>query len=158
MKKISLKTQLCMLAALWLCFACPLVAAEKGPVNTDKNNLAVKGYDPVAYFLEARPVKGLGANTHQWMGVDWRFASQDNLDRFRREPEKYAPQYGGYCAYAMASGELVDINPQAWKIVNDKLYLNFSKSVQRKWEKDIEGYIKKADQYWPDILKSLLQK
>lgn len=158
MNNVSLKMRLWMFAALWISAVCLLSAAEKGPVNTDKNNLAVKGYDPVAYFLEDRPVKGSKENSFQWMGADWRFASPDNLESFRQDPEKYAPQYGGYCAYAMAFGELVDINPRAWKIVNSKLYLNFSKSVQKKWEKDIEDFIKKADQYWPDILKTLLRE
>ncbi len=155
---VPLKTYVWIFAALWVNALCLLYALEKGPVNTGKNNLAVKGYDPVAYFLEDRPAKGLKDISFQWMGATWYFASQDNLGRFRRDPEKYAPQYGGYCAYAMASGELVDINPKAWKIVNDKLYLNYSRSVQRKWEKDLDGFIKKADPYWPAILKELLQK
>ncbi len=136
---------------------CLLDAAEKGPINTDKNGSAVKGYDTVAYFTEGQPVKGRKEHSAEWMGATWYFSRESHKDMFLREPEKYAPQYGGYCAYAMASGDLVDITPKAWKIVNDRLYLNYSRSVHRKWEKDIPGYIEKADKNWPVILKTLIK-
>jgi YHS domain-containing protein len=135
-----------------------LFGADKGPVNIDKNGVAVKGYDPVAYFTESRPVEGKKEFSLEWNGATWYFSSEENQELFKSAPEKYAPQYGGYCAYAMASGDLVDIIPQAWKIVNGKLYLNFSMRVHRKWEKDIPGYIEKADKRWPEVLKRLSKK
>ncbi len=133
-------------------------AAGESPVNTDKNGTAVKGYDPVAYFVQNRPVKGRAEISLSWGGATWRFASEENRDLFQSDPERYSPQYGGYCAYAMASGELADIDPSAWKIVQGKLYLNFNRRIQRRWEKDIPGYIEKADKYWPAVLKRLKQK
>jgi YHS domain-containing protein len=135
-----------------------LFGADKGPVNTDKSGVAIKGYDPVAYFTEDGPVKGKKEFSWEWNGATWQFNSKENLALFQNDPGKYAPQYGGYCAYAMASGDLVDINPKAWKIVNGKLYLNYSLRVHRKWEKDIPGYIEKADMMWPEVLKKIKNK
>jgi YHS domain-containing protein len=143
---------------LIFCLSLVLFGADKGPVNTDKNGIAIKGYDAVAYFIEASPVKGKNEFSWNWNGAIWQFADEANRDLFRNDPEKYAPQYGGYCAYAMASGDLVDIDPKAWKIVNGKLYLNFSLRVHRKWEKDISGYIEKADRMWPEVLKKIKNK
>lgn len=85
----------------------------------------------------------------------WYFSSSKNRDLFVSDPDNYSPQYGGYCAYAVAHGDLVDIDPHSWKIVDGKLYLNFNKKTHKKWEKDILGYIEKADKNWPDILKKL---
>jgi YHS domain-containing protein len=133
-------------------------AVDQGPVNTDKKGTAVKGYDPVAYFVRNSPVKGKAEISFTWGGATWRFANEEHRSLFQSDPERYAPQYGGYCAYAMASGELADIDPRAWKIVQDKLYLNINRRIQRRWEKDISGYIKQADRYWPGVLKRLKQK
>jgi YHS domain-containing protein len=130
-----------------------LWGAGQGPVNKDKKGIAIKGYDPVAYFTKNSPTKGNKEISLEWNGATWYFSSEENRKLFQNDPEKYAPQYGGYCAYAMASGDLVDINPKAWKIVNDKLYLNYSLRVHRKWEKDIAGYIEKADRKWREVLK-----
>ena len=100
---------------------------------------------------QTRP--GKRAFSHKWKGATWYFASGKNRDLFRAEPEKYAPQYGGYCAYAVSQGYIASIVPEAWKIVDGKLYLNFSLGVQQTWEQDIPGYIKSADQKWPSLLK-----
>jgi hypothetical protein len=89
------------------------------------------------------------------MGANWRFASAENRDRFAADPERYAPQYGGYCAYAVSEGTTADIDPEAWKVVDGKLYLNLSKDVQKLWEQDIPGYIEKADANWPEIRAGL---
>jgi hypothetical protein len=125
--------------------------AQKAPVFSDRSG-AIRGYDPVAYFTESRPVKGSALYTHRWNGAEWRFASAANRDRFAASPDKYAPQYGGYCAYGVASGYAVKIEPDAWSIVDGKLYLNYDRSVQRQWSKDVPGYIRKADQNWPAVL------
>jgi YHS domain-containing protein len=125
--------------------------AQKAPVYSDSSG-AIRGYDPVAYFTQSRPVKGLREFTHRWNGATWRFASAENRDRFAAEPHKYAPQYGGYCAYGVASGYAVKIEPDAWSVVDGKLYLNYDRSVQKSWQADVPGYIRKADANWPSVL------
>ena len=86
------------------------------------------------------------------MGATWYFSTQTHKDLFEGDPEKYAPQYGGYCAYAVSQGITADIDPQAWKIVDGKLYLNLDKGIQEIWEKDMAGYITKANTNWPKLL------
>ena len=118
-------------------FAAP--AAAKEPVYTGVfSSLAVSGYDPVAYFVEGRPVEGRKAFEFEWNGATWRFANAENRAAFAADPEKFAPQYGGYCV---------------WRIVDGKLYLNYSKSVQSTWVRDIPGNIAKADKNWPGVLE-----
>ncbi|MFS8896501.1 YHS domain-containing protein [Synechococcus sp. R3-13] len=115
------------------------------------DGLALRGYDPVAYFIDGKPVKGSPAYEWEWGGVTWRFASADNRERFRNDPERFAPQYGGFCAWAVAHNYLYPVDPFAWKIVDDKLYLNANQRVQRNWERDIPGLIKRADANWPAL-------
>ena len=129
-----------------------LTALAEKPVNTTLFGVAIKGYDPVAYFTDQKPVKGEKAFKFEWMDAEWRFASQENLDKFKADPEKYAPQYGGYCAWAVSQGSTAGIDPDAWKIVEGKLYLNYNKKIQKKWETDIPGHIKLADENWPKII------
>jgi YHS domain-containing protein len=133
-----------------------LPAAAGGVVNASSfTGTAIEGYDPVAYFTEGRPVEGASAFSHDWMGATWYFASAENRDRFAAAPERYAPQYGGYCAWAVAHGYTATINPEAWKIVEGKLYLNYSKDVQADWAEDIPGNISKGDANWPTIRSDL---
>ena len=126
--------------------------AEKPEIFSDRAG-AIRGYDPVAYFTEGKPVKGKTEFTHQWKGATWRFASAANRDRFAAAPEKYAPQYGGYCAYGVASGYAVKTEPDAWSVVDGKLYLNYDRNVQASWVKDVPGYVRKADANWPRALE-----
>ena len=112
---------------------------------------AIRGYDPVAYFTQHKPVKGSDQLVYQWQDAQWHFSSQANLDAFKAAPEKFAPQYGGYCAYGVAQGYTPETDPAAFKVVNGKLYLNLSKVVLRRWVKDIPGYVKDADQNWPEL-------
>lgn len=128
-------------------------AAAKDPVYKSFLGTAIDGTDPVAYFTEGRPVEGSADFTYEWNGATWRFASAGNRDRFAAAPEKYAPQYGGYCAWAVAQGYTASTDPEAWKIVDGKLYLNYDKGVQAKWEADIPGFIKSADGNWPKVLE-----
>jgi YHS domain-containing protein len=128
------------------------VRAEK-PVNSSLFGVAIKGYDAVAYFTDAKPVKGDSAFTHEWNGAKWEFASAEHRDLFKAEPEKYAPQFGGYCAFAVSKGHTASTDPAAWRIVDGKLYLNYSMDVQKMWEKDTAENIAKADKNWPEILK-----
>ena len=128
-------------------------AAAKDQVYQSFLGTAIDGTDPVAYFTEGRPVEGSSEFTHEWNGAKWRFSSAENRAKFVAEPEKYAPQYGGYCAWAVSQGYTASTDPEAWSIVEGKLYLNYSKGVQKQWEADIPGHIAKADQNWPEVLK-----
>jgi len=98
-------------------------------------------------------LKGKKAFTASYQGADWHFVSAENRDKFVAMPEKYAPQYGGYCAWAVSNGYTASVDPNAWSIVNDKLYLNYSEGVQRKWSRNISGNIAAADENWPDVLE-----
>ena len=133
---------------------CAAPAAAVDPVNTGfLGNTAIEGTDPVAYFTDGQPAAGSPEHTFDWRGATWRFQSTAHRDAFAEDPEKYAPQYGGYCAYAVAHGTTAGIDPQAWTIVDGKLYLNLSPDVQREWQKDVPGYIAKADRNWPALLQ-----
>jgi YHS domain-containing protein len=114
-------------------------------------NLAIKGYDTVAYFKDGKALKGSGSFTSQWHGMTWQFLSKENKDLFAKGPEKYAPQYDGYCAWALTESRLAITDPEVWKIVDGKLYLNCSQAAYEKWSKDIPGHIKKADAIWPKM-------
>jgi hypothetical protein len=89
---------------------------------------------------------------YSWNGAKWRFAAAEHRDLFKADPEKYAPRYGGYCAYAVSQGKTADIDPEAWTVFNGRLYLNLNKDVQRLWDKDRKEYIRKADENWPHLL------
>jgi YHS domain-containing protein len=121
-------------------------------INVTSRGIAIKGYDPVAYFTEQKPVMGSAAFEYIWNGAKWRFATAEHVDLFKADPEKYAPQYGGYCAYAVSQGKVADIDPEAWTVLDGKLYLNLNKDVQRLWDKDRENYIRQADKNWPRML------
>ncbi|MEB3211444.1 MAG: YHS domain-containing (seleno)protein [Leptolyngbyaceae bacterium] len=116
--------------------------------------LAIRGYDPVAYFTEGQPVEGSSAYQYEWNGATWKFSSEANLTAFVENPEAFAPQYGGYCAKALSEGNLASIDPTAWRIVDGKLYLNYSAAVQQQWVQDIPGNIALGDANWPEILTS----
>jgi YHS domain-containing protein len=109
-------------------------------------------YDAVAYFTSGKPVEGSKAFEYKYKGVTWRFASADNLAAFKADPTKYAPQYGGYCAWAVSQGYTAKGDPKAWKIVNGKLYLNYNLDIQKKWEQDVPGLVAKGDSNWPKVL------
>jgi YHS domain-containing protein len=114
---------------------------------------ALRGYDPVAYFKEGRAVAGNKEFTHTWNGADWRFSSLKNKEDFIDSPEKFAPQYGGYCAYGMSQGYKAPTDPDAWTIVDGKLYLNYNKEVQQTWNKSQQAFIEQADKNWPEVAK-----
>lgn len=134
------------------CAAASIAEASNVRYFVDDSGLAIRGTDPVAYFTQGGPVAGSAEFTHTWSGATWQFASAENRDLFAANPELYAPQYGGFCAWAVSQGYTADIDPNAWKIVDNKLYLNFNRSVQRRWERDIPGNIGKADANWPGVL------
>lgn len=117
------------------------------------SKVALSGYDPVSYFVDGAPRKGDArfAATHK--GAEYRFASAANLARFRSNPEAFLPQYGGYCAWAVAGGYTAKSDPLAWKVVGGKLYLNYDQNVQKRWAKDVPGNIAKGDKNWPRVVK-----
>lgn len=119
----------------------------------ERNGLAIDGYDPVAYFTEMKPVKGSPEFHADYQDSTFHFVSAAHRDAFTADPEKFAPQYGGYCAYGMAKGYKASIDPAAFTVVGDKLYLNYSETVRSQWLTDIPGYIRKADANWPDVRK-----
>ena len=125
--------------------------AGTAPVYSD-DGVAVDGSDVVAYFTDGAPIKGSAEFTHDWNGATWQFVSAANRDAFAADPAAYAPQYGGYCAYAVSEGYTAPTSPDAWRIVDGKLYLNFNRRIQRRWERDIPGRITSADANWPRVL------
>lgn len=154
MALFTLPTRSALLAAA-LAFAAPLPAQAKSPeIFTGLiSSTAVGGYDPVAYFTEGKPVAGKSGITHSWKGVTWRFASEKNREAFKADPEKYAPQYGGYCAWAVSQGYTAKGDPAQWTIVGGKLYLNYNASVKKTWEKDTSANIASGDANWPKVLE-----
>ena len=119
--------------------------------NVDSSGLALQGYDPVAYFTDKQPVRGKAEFTARHEGATYRFASAASRDAFAAAPAKYAPQYGGYCAFGLASGYKAPIEPDAWTVVDGKLYLNYNRSVRSRWSTDIPGFVRKADANWPTV-------
>jgi YHS domain-containing protein len=135
--------------AVALSLSTTLVAAQA--LNTDKSGVAVSGYDPVAYFSQTTALKGSPQITATHGGATYYFSSTANRDVFLANPDKYAPVYGGYCAYGVAKGHKVSIDPEAFRVVDGKLYLNHDKSVQEKWLADIPGNIAQAERTWPAL-------
>jgi YHS domain-containing protein len=136
-----------------LMMATALLAQTVPALYTTRDHLALSGYDAVAYFKDGKPVSGKSEFSYKWMDATWRFSSAENREAFKAEPEKYAPQYGGYCAFGTSQGHLVPGDPQAWKVVDDKLYLNYNKDVQKFWLQDVPGNIEKANENYPKLHK-----
>lgn len=127
------------------------IVIGQGVKINNKDGVAIKGYDPVAYFTLQKAVKGSDTLTFDWSGSTWKFSSRAHLDSFRLNPEKYAPQYGGYCAYGCSENHLAPTDPEAWTIIDEKLYLNYSLKTRVVWLKDTPNRIKNADQFWPAL-------
>lgn len=142
---------LCSLAVTPL-LARPVLAASPDIFAVD--GLAIRGTDPVAYFTDAMPVAGSPDHTLMWRGATWQFASVANRAAFEADPTAYAPQYGGYCAYAASKGAVATTVPEAWTVHEGKLYLNYSTSVRGIWSQDVAGNIALADANWPSILQN----
>ncbi len=127
-------------------------AARAEPTRTFlERGVAIRGYDPVAYFTEGRPVRGSAAFSHRWHGAAWHFASAAHRDAFAADPMRYAPAYGGFCAFAVSEGYTAPIDPQAWRIVDGRLFLNYDRSVQQRWEADMTARITRGDANWPAV-------
>jgi len=112
------------------------------------NDSAISGYDAVAYFSQGKPVTGSDEFTFDYKYATWKFSSQKHLDLFKADPSAYAPQYGGYCAYAVANGDTASAEADLWTVYEGKLYLNYSPKMNARWREDIPVYIEKANRQW----------
>jgi hypothetical protein len=126
--------------------------APKPAINKGEDSVAIKGYDTVAYLVSGKATVGSPKFEYSWNDATWRFVSGENRKRFMRDPERYAPQFGGYCAWAISRGYTADVDPEAFQIVDGHLYLIYSKSVQMRWQQDVPGNIAKAEANWPAVL------
>ena len=122
--------------------------------NVDSQGVAIKGYDAVAYFTEGKAIQGAKDITYQWNGALWRFATQAHRELFVSQPEKYAPQFGGYCAYGAATGKIFDVDPEAWEIKGGKLYLVHNQNIKQQWIQDYSVFVEEANRKWPGILNA----
>ncbi len=147
------------LALIFALALSPLAIA--GPALADKalvwtsfgSNVAIKGYDPVAYFTAGKPVQGSSKFKVNYQGAEFQFSSAANRDAFAANPGRYAPQFGGYCAWAVSQGYTAGIDPNAWAIVGGKLDLNYNKEIQARWQQNTAGNIAAANRNWPTVLK-----
>lgn len=139
---------------VWLAVICAGVANGQKSEIFQKNGAAIDGYDVVSFFNEHKPVRGNPEFTLEWSGAKWYFSSADHLDSFRSDPLRYAPQYGGYCAYGTAEGHKAPTQASTWTIIDEKLYFNYNSKVKELWSKDTPEYIRKANLNWEKIKHS----
>jgi len=140
------------LLVLSLCAALPLLAQTKSLLNLDKQNLAIQGYDPLAYFTDNKPVKGKPEFKSTYSGATYYFVSAEHKTQFDKEPAKYEPVFGGYCAYGVSRNKLVEIDPEAFQIMDGRLLLQYSKGVRTDFNKDAKGNLGKAKANWPGLV------
>lgn len=142
-----------MLVTIALLYTTSALASES-PVYTGLlSNTGAGGYDTVSYFESGQPTKGSSEYTTQYQGATWRFANAENLARFKENPDRFAPVYGGYCAWAVSQGVLAKGDPKHWNIREGRLYLNYNQSIQDRWLEDPDGFIRQADANWPTVLE-----
>lgn len=151
--RIANRPILSLVVALMSVAIGPQVSAQSHNINVgDANKLAMNGYDVMSYWRSGKPVKGNPQISFNYNGARWVFASEKNLKEFIANPESYAPQYGGYCAYAASLGKVADVDPFAWRVYKDKLYLNYNRRVRQIWSGNIDENVAKADAFWPEPL------
>lgn len=143
-----------MLAMVFISFGAVSQTNNNPPSYFANKEGAIRGFDPVAYFTEQKAVKGSSEFSHEWKGVTWYFASDSNKKSFVENPEKFAPQFGGYCAYGVSEDHKSPTDPLAFTIVNNKLYLNYSNKVKELWMKQQPQRIEKANELWPALSTS----
>ncbi len=141
-----------LLAAMLAMMLCGAASAQQ---FFSVRGVALDGYDVVTYHTEDEAVQGVREHRIEWNGSDWYFANDRNARLFAADPERYAPAYGGYCAYAAANNAVAPVDPKAFTVIDETLYLNFSPGVKRRWDRDQEKYINLADQYWPALSEEL---
>jgi YHS domain-containing protein len=142
-----------LLLALAVFIACTSVADAKDLLNLDRNGVAIQGYDPVAFFTDNRPVAGMPQFQSDYHGAKYYFASVEHKTEFDKEPAKYEPQFGGFCAYGVSRGNRAPIKIEAWQIVNGRLLMQYDLDVKDKFNQDQQGTLQKADQNWPGLLE-----
>ena len=151
------KVRACLIiivATAFIHMVAPSSIFAKNEVYQNSKGLAIKGYDPVAYHIKGQPQLVSSKYEVIWKDAKWRFASAEHRKLFESDPEKYAPRYGGYCAWAVSQGYTASVDPEnAWSIYQNQLYLNYSVAVKERWEKDIPGHVEKADANWPGVLE-----
>ena len=143
--------RLSVFSLLLLAVGCGQPASSQVSEIYAPGNKALDGYDPVAFFTDSMPVKGSANYSFNWKGADWLFASAEHLDQFKADPDKFAPQFGGYCAYGCSQGHKAPTKPETWTIVNGKLYLNYNGDVRKKWTADRDALIEKENANWPTV-------
>jgi YHS domain-containing protein len=149
MKNIGVRKQICLILIF---VSAPFWAlAANNLINTGKGGPAIHGYDPVAYFNAGKPVQGQADLSYAWSGATWLFSSAANRQAFIDDPQRYAPQFGGFCAYAVSFAQFADVDPEAWTIRDGKLYLNYSKHIRDTWRPRADEFIGDAEQVWPDM-------
>ena len=139
-----------LILMLTVMFISVISYAQNAEIFSNKKG-AINGYDVVAYFKESKPVKGDTQFNYQWKDANWYFSNKENLETFKADPDKYIPQYGGYCAYGTSEGHKATTEPDAWTIADGKLYLNYNKDVKVEWNKNQSELIKKADKNWIEL-------
>lgn len=145
---IALFATLSIAGSLFFLSACS--SEPDTPLAVEVQDIAINGYDPVSYFTESKPIPGDEKFEYTWNDAKYRFSCQENLERFKTDPAKYAPQYNGFCAFAMSRGDYSRINPEVFAIVDGKLYLTYNRDIRNAWLQDKENYISKADRVWQD--------
>lgn len=121
------------------------------PINASSDGLAVRGFDTVAYYTTNAAVQGDPKYAFVWRGATWYFSNEENMEKFKSEPEAYAPQFGGYCSYAVSHGYTADGDPEQWKVVDGKLYLNYNEKAKQAWEKEQDKFIKDGEKNWKEF-------
>jgi len=141
-----------LVLAFLMCSAATTLAAGKQLLNLDRTGVGIQGYDPVAFFTDQKPVKGNPQFQSDYNGAKYYFASAEHKALFDKEPSKYEPQFGGYCAYGVSHGAKAPIKIEAWQIVNGRLLMQYDRGVKDDFNKDQQGTLKKADQNWPGLV------
>ena len=147
-----MKTMKMLFLLLLLLGSIPTFAQTKTLLNLDKNGIAIKGYDPVAFFTQNQPVKGRPEFESKYKGARYLFASAEDKAMFDANPAKYEPQFGGFCAYGASRGHTAPIKIEAWQIVNGRLLMQYDLGVKKDFNKDQQGNLQKADKNWPGIV------
>lgn len=157
--KSHFRYALCMATAMQICFALPQTLLAADTVNTGYfGDVAIKGYDPVAYFTDNRATQGSPTYAHRWLGAEWYFTSAEHRDLFVADPGKYAPQYGGYCADGVSFGTVTtNIDPRAWRIIDGKLYLNYDPGAAEGFEKKPAKVVDSRN-HWPEVQNTLISE
>lgn len=153
MKLMKLMKPILLAITLFMAFASPAFANQDSIYTGRYSDVAIQGYDSVAYFTQGEPLKGSSEFATQYMGAEFRFSTQQNLDDFLKMPANYTPQYGGHCAWAVSQGYTAKGDARHWRIVDGKLYLNYNGKIQKRWETNIEGFIVDANKNWPSVLE-----